>query len=86
MDANNAADQVVVIGTSTGGLHALTLLFNHLPSDLPAAVFVTMHIGNNFSSLPSILSKNTALKVSFAKQDEAIKKATFMLLLLTIIC
>ena len=74
MDAHTAVDQVVVIGTSTGGLHALTALLKHFPRDLPAAVFVTMHIGSNNSLLPLILAKNTSLKVAFAKPEERIKQ------------
>lgn len=74
MDTDTAVTQVVVVGTSTGGLHALSQLFKHFPADLPAAVFVTMHIGSNNSSLPLLLAKYTKLKVAFAKPDEPIKK------------
>lgn len=62
-----------MIGASKGGLHALRDLLGQLPSDLCAAVFVTMHIGNHDSALASILAKNTALKVSFAVHEEPIR-------------
>jgi len=74
LDADTAVDQVIVIGASTGGLHALSDLLKHFPSDLSAAVFVTMHIGNNDSLLPFILAKHTPLKVAFARPQESIKK------------
>jgi two-component system chemotaxis response regulator CheB len=72
MDAA-AVDQIVVIGTSTGGLHALRQLIGEFPSDLQAAVFVTMHIGNNNSALAQILAKSSSLPVEFGKHDEQIK-------------
>lgn len=36
--------KVVVIGTSAGGLHALTALLSQLPADFKAAIFVVQHI------------------------------------------
>lgn len=73
MDAPTAVSHIVVIGTSTGGLNALRQVVEHFPSDLRAAVFVTMHIGNHNSSLPEILAKHTSLKVGFAKPYEQFK-------------
>ena len=34
---------IVVIGTSAGGLGALREIVSNLPADLPAAIFVVMH-------------------------------------------
>lgn len=73
MQSHPAVRQVVVIGTSTGGLTALRDLLSGLPSDLDAAVFITMHIGSHDSSLPAILANSTSLEVSYAKPDEEIK-------------
>lgn len=72
MQPYTPAYQIVVIGASTGGLQALRELLGHLPSDLSAAVFITMHIGDNISSLPDILAKNTPLGVGFAEPYEKI--------------
>jgi two-component system chemotaxis response regulator CheB len=36
--------EVLVVGTSTGGPHALTTLLSSLPADLPVAVAVALHI------------------------------------------
>jgi two-component system, chemotaxis family, protein-glutamate methylesterase/glutaminase len=36
---------IIVIGTSAGGLEALDALIGELPSDLSAAIFVVQHLG-----------------------------------------
>ena len=47
---------VIVIGTSAGGMDALCELNKHLPKDLNASFFVVMHVGNE-TFLPQILSR-----------------------------
>jgi two-component system, chemotaxis family, protein-glutamate methylesterase/glutaminase len=47
---------IVVIGTSAGGVEALCELTKHLPKTLDASLFVVMHIGST-SALPEILSR-----------------------------
>src|SRR5215471_4993714 len=47
---------IIVVGTSAGGVEALCELNKHLPSDLDASMFVVMHIGSE-SLLPHILSR-----------------------------
>src|SRR5262245_7548557 len=50
---------IVVIGASAGGLEALKTLTSGLPPDLPAAVFVVLHVpARSRSLLPKILSAN----------------------------
>jgi len=50
---------IVVIGASVGGLEALRKVLDLLPSNIPAAIFATLHIPRDFPSvLPQILSRN----------------------------
>jgi two-component system chemotaxis response regulator CheB len=71
-------DQVVVIGASSGGLTALRELLGQLPSDLRAAVFITMHVGDQPSQLPSILANMISLKISFALCGEKIQRGLIL--------
>jgi len=48
---------IIVLGASTGGVEALTRLVAGLPEDLPAAVFVVLHMPRHGKShLPEILA------------------------------
>ena len=48
---------IVVIGTSAGGVRALQTLARRLPPNLQAAVFIVMHTAADYKSLlPEILS------------------------------
>lgn len=54
---------IIVVGASTGGVEALTQLMYALPDDLPASVFVVLHISPQATShLPQILSRSGALR------------------------
>ncbi|MDR7054243.1 two-component system chemotaxis response regulator CheB [Pseudomonas koreensis] len=64
---------VIVIGTSSGGLAALREFVAELSSDLHAAVFVTMHIGEQPSVLPNLLVQASPLPVAFAVHEEQIQ-------------
>jgi two-component system chemotaxis response regulator CheB len=74
MHQESFVDQVIVIGTSRGGLAALRELLAQFPTDLCAAVFITMHIGDQPSLLPTLLATATSLGVSFASCGEKIEK------------
>lgn len=47
--------EVVCIGSSAGGLHALLEVLPKLPQDLPAAILIVQHLGPRSESLPGIL-------------------------------
>lgn len=47
---------IIVVGASAGGVEALRRIASDLPVDLPAAVFVVLHIGST-SYLPGILDR-----------------------------
>jgi two-component system chemotaxis response regulator CheB len=62
---------VIVIGASAGGLEPLQLVLADLPIDLPAAVFVVLHLGAT-SYLAEILGRTAALPVRQARTGETI--------------
>jgi len=58
----------VVLGASAGGVEALKRLLSIFPEDVPASIFVTLHLGaEHHQSLPGVLNRSTALSVVFAK-------------------
>ena len=64
---------IMVIGASAGGIEALLRLVDDLPRDLPAALFVVVHIPPHaVSRLPEILSRNGPLPAIHARDGEAI--------------
>jgi two-component system chemotaxis response regulator CheB len=53
-----AKRDIVVIGSSAGGVQALSDIVKQLPNDLNAAVFIVLHLSpHQPSSLSQILSK-----------------------------
>src|SRR4051812_16830079 len=66
---------VVVIGASAGGVEALRQLVAGLPPELPAAVFVVLHVSPGGTSvLPQILARQTRMSVATATDGEAIQR------------
>ncbi|MEH1809413.1 chemotaxis protein CheB [Nostoc sp.] len=64
---------IIVVGTSAGGVEALTYLVKHLPADLNAAVIIVLHVSSHsISLLPKILNRAGNLPVSHAQDGEAI--------------
>jgi two-component system, chemotaxis family, protein-glutamate methylesterase/glutaminase len=67
---------VVVIGSSAGGLTALSDLLGNLPADLPAAVLIVQHLAPTVKSqLAEILRKHTALSVEQARSGMRMQQA-----------
>src|SRR5258706_5313299 len=65
---------MVVIGASRGGLHALSQLLGSLPRDFPAAILVVLHTGPASPRLlAEILGGRTALPVSYARDGDEIR-------------
>ena len=65
---------ILTIGASAGGVEALTRLIGELPSGLPAALFVVLHIPPTAPSmLPLILNRRSALRAHHAREGEIIE-------------
>ena len=63
---------IVVIAGSAGSHEPLRHLIAALPVGCTASVFVVVHIGNNPSVLPSLLTCPAGIPATFAKDDEPI--------------
>jgi two-component system chemotaxis response regulator CheB len=65
--------QIIVIGTSLGGLHALQILLSGLPKSLQVPVVIAQHRHKNSDeSLSLFLQRYCALPISEAEDKEAI--------------
>lgn len=70
-----ATHDTIVIGASAGGVQALSKLVSDLEPNLPAAVFIVLHIPANVPSLlPEILSREASLPVAHAVDGEEITR------------
>ena len=62
-----------MVGASSGGIEALSQLVAGLPADLPAAVFLVLHMQPGFRSvLPELLSRRGPLRAAHAIHGEPI--------------
>jgi two-component system, chemotaxis family, protein-glutamate methylesterase/glutaminase len=65
---------IVTIGASAGGVEALTRLVRDLPADLPASIFVVLHVpAHGVSLLPQILSRKGPLSARHPTDGERIE-------------
>ncbi|MDQ1514477.1 MAG: two-component system, chemotaxis family, protein-glutamate methylesterase/glutaminase [Actinomycetota bacterium] len=69
-----AGRDIVVVGASAGGVETLSRLMADLPEDLPASVFVVLHMApNTGTALPRILARQTKIPVDHPVDGEAIR-------------
>src|SRR3954463_11719151 len=65
---------IIVIGASAGGVEALSQVVRQLPSDLPAAVFIVLHVSPyGRSVLPEILTRAGTLPAAHAREGDKIE-------------
>ena len=63
---------LVVVGSSAGGVEALSVLVGTLPQDFPAPVVLAQHLDPNHpSSLDAILQRRTTLPVEIVNESSA---------------
>jgi two-component system, chemotaxis family, CheB/CheR fusion protein len=64
----------VVVGSSAGGIEALSVLVSSLPVDFPAPLVLAQHLAPNFpSNLGAILERHTELQVIVVEETSALK-------------
>ncbi|HVA29559.1 MAG TPA: chemotaxis protein CheB [Candidatus Baltobacteraceae bacterium] len=69
--------RLVVVGSSAGGIEALSTLLGSLSSDFPAPVVIAQHLDPRVtSSLPSILAKRTSMSVVSVTDHQALHPGT----------
>jgi chemotaxis response regulator CheB len=65
---------IVVVGTSAGGVEALREMARGLPADLPAAVLIVIHTPRRSPGLvPQILNRVGALPAAHGQDREAVR-------------
>jgi two-component system chemotaxis response regulator CheB len=60
---------LIVIGASAGGLEAVTQIVRELPSDLPAALFVVLHLMPTYPSVGAQLLDKAGNLPAFSPRD-----------------
>ncbi len=80
MATNNSSansNDLVVVGSSAGGIEALSIFVNTLPDDFPAPIVLAQHLDpNRPSNLDTILRRRTALAVQVVTSQSALQTGT----------
>ena len=68
-----ATHDIILIGASAGGVQAISALVADLPREIPAAVFVVLHLARGRSVLPEILTRAGRLPAAHPVDGEHIR-------------
>jgi two-component system, chemotaxis family, CheB/CheR fusion protein len=80
-DGDAAIAQLVVIGSSAGGIDALSTIVRTLPTEMPVPVLIAQHLNpNRPSHLPEILQRLTKLDVRSVEAAVELKPGTIYVL------
>lgn len=72
--------EIVVLGTSTGGPHALTRIVPQLPADLPVPLVIALHIPAEYTgALAERLDRASPLRVVEGKAGQVLEPGTVVL-------
>ncbi len=72
-ESNKKNFEIVVVGTSLGGLQALTVLLADLPQSFPLPVVIVQHRHKNTQDrLTDFLQQQTSLQITEAEDKEPI--------------
>jgi two-component system chemotaxis response regulator CheB len=72
--ASTLPERIVAVGTSAGGLDALSTLLRSLPPDFSYPLLVVQHLARNHAShLPVLLQSHTRLRVKQAEDGEGVR-------------
>jgi two-component system chemotaxis response regulator CheB len=71
--------QIVVVGTSWGGIDALQVVLSGLPARFSLPVVVVHHLGGTAGALSSVLRRHSALPVEEANDKERLLPGTVFL-------
>ncbi|HEU4656011.1 MAG TPA: chemotaxis protein CheB [Capillimicrobium sp.] len=69
---------LVAIGASWGGLHAIGTVLGSVPADLPAAIVVAQHRGSDHDLLAPLLDKVSRLPVRDADDKDPLEPGTVL--------
>ena len=80
VDTGNRKFELIAIGCSMGGMHALQVIFSVLPKDFPVPIAVVQHrYRTSNEGLPEFLRRRTQLQVVDTTDKEWIKPGTVYL-------
>jgi two-component system, chemotaxis family, protein-glutamate methylesterase/glutaminase len=72
--AEERTHDILVLGASAGGIEPLTRIAGQLPPELPASVFVVLHVSaGSTSALPAILARAGPLRAAHPVDGDAIQ-------------